>query len=86
MGLSAIQVLIASGDAVSVEAAGEHLKAGTNCGSCQLEIKRLIRLLRGNASSQAQRGKSGTANQTITAGDFLIALDRGAHSACMGCA
>ena len=43
VGLSAIQALIASGEATSVEAVGEHLKAGTNCGSCQPEIKKLIR-------------------------------------------
>jgi assimilatory nitrate reductase catalytic subunit len=35
-------VLIGSGRAVSVEAVGRHLKAGTNCGSCQPEIKKLI--------------------------------------------
>jgi assimilatory nitrate reductase catalytic subunit len=42
VGLTAIQTLIASGAAVSVEAVGRHLKAGTNCGSCQPEIKKLI--------------------------------------------
>ena len=42
VGLAAIQDLIASGAAVSVDAVGQHLKAGTNCGSCQPEIKKLI--------------------------------------------
>jgi assimilatory nitrate reductase catalytic subunit len=42
VGLAAIQTLIASGAAISVEAVGRHLKAGTNCGSCQPEIKKLI--------------------------------------------
>jgi assimilatory nitrate reductase catalytic subunit len=42
VGLASIQDLIASGAAVSVEAVGQHLKAGTNCGSCQPEIKKLI--------------------------------------------
>jgi assimilatory nitrate reductase catalytic subunit len=42
VGLASIQELIASGAAVSVEAVGQHLKAGTNCGSCQPEIKKLI--------------------------------------------
>ncbi len=42
VGLTAIQTLIASGAAISVEAVGRHLKAGTNCGSCQPEIKKLI--------------------------------------------
>lgn len=42
VGLAAIEALIASGGATTVEAVGEHLKAGTNCGSCQPEIKKLI--------------------------------------------
>jgi assimilatory nitrate reductase catalytic subunit len=42
VGLVAIQKLIANGAAVSVEEVGRHLKAGTNCGSCQPEIKKLI--------------------------------------------
>jgi assimilatory nitrate reductase catalytic subunit len=42
VGLTAIHELIASGTGVSVEAVGRHLKAGTNCGSCQPEIKKLI--------------------------------------------
>ena len=47
IGLNAIHELIASGAAVSVEAVGEHLKAGTNCGSCQPEIKKLIMTITG---------------------------------------
>ncbi|MEM7192308.1 MAG: molybdopterin-dependent oxidoreductase, partial [Pseudomonadota bacterium] len=43
VGLSAIQALIANEEAVSVEEVGAHLKAGTNCGSCQPEIKKLIK-------------------------------------------
>lgn len=42
VGLAAIQDLIRSGAAVTIEAVGQHLKAGTNCGSCQPEIKKLI--------------------------------------------
>lgn len=42
VGLAAINALIESGTATSVEAVGEHLKAGTNCGSCQPEIRKLI--------------------------------------------
>ena len=42
VGLVAIEKLIASGAAVTVEEVGAHLKAGTNCGSCQPEIKQLI--------------------------------------------
>ncbi|MGH6735004.1 MAG: molybdopterin-dependent oxidoreductase [Methyloceanibacter sp.] len=47
VGLAAIQDLIASGAAGSVEAVGLHLKAGTNCGSCQPEIKRLVTTING---------------------------------------
>ena len=47
IGLTAIHDLIASGAATSVEAVGQHLKAGTNCGSCQPEIKKLITTITG---------------------------------------
>jgi assimilatory nitrate reductase catalytic subunit len=47
VGLAAIQTLIASDVAISVEAVGRHLKAGTNCGSCQPEIKKLITTING---------------------------------------
>ena len=47
VGLAAIQGLIASGGATTVEAVGRHLKAGTNCGSCQPEIKKLITSMNG---------------------------------------
>jgi assimilatory nitrate reductase catalytic subunit len=49
VGLAAIHDLIASGEAVSVEAVGQHLKAGTNCGSCQPEIKKLITTINGGS-------------------------------------
>jgi assimilatory nitrate reductase catalytic subunit len=42
VGLATLHDLIWSGAATTVEAVGEHLKAGTNCGSCQPEIKKLI--------------------------------------------
>lgn len=55
VGLTAIHDLIASGEAVSVEAVGLHLKAGTNCGSCQPEIKKLITtIIGGRVSAEAQ--------------------------------
>jgi assimilatory nitrate reductase catalytic subunit len=47
VGLAAIQGLIATGSATTVEAVGLHLKAGTNCGSCQPEIKKLITAMNG---------------------------------------
>ncbi|SCA56858.1 Nitrate reductase [Candidatus Terasakiella magnetica] len=42
IGLFQIQRAIADEGKVSVEAIGQHLKAGTNCGSCQSEIKDII--------------------------------------------
>ena len=56
VGFSAIQSLIANGKAVSVEAVGEHLKAGTNCGSCQPEIKKLIKTTVGKRSLAGSTG------------------------------
>jgi assimilatory nitrate reductase catalytic subunit len=47
VGIAAIEKLIASGAVKSVEAIGQHLKAGTNCGSCRPEIKRLITVMNG---------------------------------------
>ncbi len=42
VGLNAIRAVIASGSAMSVEAIGAALRAGTNCGSCLPELKRII--------------------------------------------
>jgi assimilatory nitrate reductase catalytic subunit len=42
VGLNAIRDAIASSAAVSVEDIGTALRAGTNCGSCVPELKRLV--------------------------------------------
>ena len=42
IGLNQIVAAITSREAVTVDAVGTLLKAGTNCGSCRSEIKRLI--------------------------------------------
>jgi assimilatory nitrate reductase catalytic subunit len=42
VGLTAIRDAIASGVAVSVEDIGKALRAGTNCGSCLPELKRIV--------------------------------------------
>lgn len=42
VGLNTITHAIREGNATSVEAIGEALKAGTNCGSCRGEIRRII--------------------------------------------
>ncbi|NLZ41895.1 MAG: nitrate reductase, partial [Comamonadaceae bacterium] len=42
VGLAAIMQALGSGAATSVEAIGRHLKAGTNCGSCLPELKKIV--------------------------------------------
>jgi assimilatory nitrate reductase catalytic subunit len=42
VGLIAIKAALASGRASSVEGIGKVLRAGTNCGSCLPEIKRIV--------------------------------------------
>jgi len=42
VGLNVIRAAIASGAAVSVEQIGAALRAGTNCGSCLPELKRIV--------------------------------------------
>ena len=42
VGVNEIRDAIQSGRAQSVDAVGDLLKAGTNCGSCRVEIKRMV--------------------------------------------
>jgi assimilatory nitrate reductase catalytic subunit len=42
VGLNAIREALASGQAASVEEIGAALRAGTNCGSCLPELKRIV--------------------------------------------
>ncbi|MCD7059028.1 nitrate reductase [Pelagibacterium xiamenense] len=42
VGANQIAALAASGEATTVDAVGAALKAGTNCGSCRTEIRRII--------------------------------------------
>jgi assimilatory nitrate reductase catalytic subunit len=42
VGLGAIQDILKRGTATTVEEIGKHLKAGTNCGSCIPELKRIV--------------------------------------------
>jgi assimilatory nitrate reductase catalytic subunit len=42
VGVNQIVSAIRDGGAISVDAVGEALKAGTNCGSCRSEIRRLL--------------------------------------------
>lgn len=46
VGLRAIRTAIESGAACSVEEIGEQLRAGTNCGSCKPELKRILQHVR----------------------------------------
>jgi len=42
IGINQIDALVRSGSATTVEAVGTSLRAGTNCGSCRSEIRRII--------------------------------------------
>ena len=42
VGLNVIRAALASGAAASVEQIGVALRAGTNCGSCLPELKRIV--------------------------------------------
>ena len=42
VGLNVIREAIASNGATDVEAIGKALRAGTNCGSCLPELKRIV--------------------------------------------
>jgi len=42
VGVNQIAAAVRNGSAVTVEAIGELLKAGTNCGSCRAEIRQII--------------------------------------------
>ena len=42
VGLTVIREAIASNSATDVEAIGKALRAGTNCGSCLPELKRIV--------------------------------------------
>ncbi|EAU41642.1 nitrate reductase large subunit protein [Fulvimarina pelagi HTCC2506] len=46
VGVNQISALVVSGEAVSVEAVGKALNAGSNCGSCRSEIKGIIENVR----------------------------------------
>jgi NAD(P)H-nitrite reductase large subunit len=53
VGLATIRATIQSGTATSVEAIGQALRAGTNCGSCLPELKRIVADTRVEANSAA---------------------------------
>jgi assimilatory nitrate reductase catalytic subunit len=42
VGVNAVRAAIASGAAATVETIGAALRAGTNCGSCLPELKRIL--------------------------------------------
>jgi len=46
VGANQIAALTTSGECASVEAVGERLNAGTNCGSCRSEIQRILNATR----------------------------------------
>ncbi len=50
VGLNAIRAVIETGKACSVDAIGTELRAGTNCGSCKPELKRILSDVRAAAT------------------------------------
>jgi assimilatory nitrate reductase catalytic subunit len=61
VGLATIRDAIQSGSAMSVEAIGLALRAGTNCGSCLPELKRIV------ADAGAETPPAAPASQTMRA-------------------
>ncbi len=58
VGLTAIREVLASRAATSVEGIGEILRAGTNCGSCLPELKKVVALERSEAPAEAPASPS----------------------------
>jgi assimilatory nitrate reductase catalytic subunit len=61
VGLATIRDAIQSGAAMNVEAIGLALRAGTNCGSCLPELKRIV------ADARAETPPAAPASQTMRA-------------------
>jgi assimilatory nitrate reductase catalytic subunit len=57
VGLATIRAAIEAGTATSVEGIGQALRAGTNCGSCLPELKRIV------ADAGAEAGAASAASQ-----------------------
>ena len=60
VGLTTIREVLASRAATSVEQIGEILRAGTNCGSCLPELKKVVALERSEAPAEAPASASVT--------------------------
>jgi assimilatory nitrate reductase catalytic subunit len=59
VGATAIEAAIARGECVDIAGIGERLKAGTNCGSCVPELKRLLAAASAGAADGAKCCDSG---------------------------
>jgi len=60
VGLATIRDAIQSGAATSVDAIGQALRAGTNCGSCLPELKRIV------ADPAAEATRAADAGATVS--------------------
>jgi assimilatory nitrate reductase catalytic subunit len=60
VGVNQIAAAVTSGGCMSVEAVGALLQAGTNCGSCRTEIRRIIGEQAGRAAAPALTEVRGT--------------------------
>jgi assimilatory nitrate reductase catalytic subunit len=58
VGLATIRAAIETGAAVNVEGIGEALRAGTNCGSCLPELKRIVAEAGGTAAATSSQATS----------------------------
>jgi assimilatory nitrate reductase catalytic subunit len=58
VGLATIRAAIETGAAANVEGIGEALRAGTNCGSCLPELKRIVAEAGGGAAATPSQATS----------------------------
>src|SRR5262249_58457931 len=58
VGLATIHAAIEAGAVANVEGIGEALRAGTNCGSCLPELKRIVAEAGGGAAATSSQATS----------------------------
>ena len=71
VGLAAIRAALQAGGAASVEGIGAALRAGTNCGSCLPELKRIV-ADSGAVSASAATPAPATVPSDTPAGDPAV--------------
>jgi assimilatory nitrate reductase catalytic subunit len=66
VGLNAIRGALCSGAATNVEEIGKALRAGTNCGSCQPELKRIVDVVMREQHQGGSQAKVGKSDERVT--------------------